>query len=297
MLTKVPQNMSLEEINEELEFLAIDRVFTKVADARNFLTKLIHKGDVIMTKAVAKELGVQEAKQDNKKKEAKAKAEKPKAVKPVYNFSNDKWNNHQVFCSGGKAVITGYDEDAKRFQVKLEDGTIKDYAESAVRFKAVDDSYREKYVHDRTVRTESGSISIHKGDEISRAMLGLTEAEVRSLANENGLEENYNKWVERDLNTGMKRMNTGNMLRAKHKRGEKVTIFGREDLVEAAELREAQMANEAKEKEKRAAEARKAREAKLEASRKKKEEEKAAKAAKAAEAKAAKKAKKEIKTK
>lgn len=268
MLTKNPQALTLEEINEELEFAGIDRVFTKLKPAQDFITKAIKKGDIIVSKAVAKDLGVEEVKQDNKP----AKAAKPKKEKPVYDFSDTELKGSFVFTSGGKAVIEGYDAKHDRFQVKLADGTLRDYSKGAVRFKAVNDEYREKYVHDNSIKTESGSASIHCGDEVSGAMLGLTSSEVRSVAIENGLEEKHDQWQEKDLNHGMIRMNLGNMLRARHKKGEKVTFFGKEPK-EAAELRDAQLAEERKQAEKEKAEkAKKAAEAKKEKAAKKKAE-------------------------
>lgn len=284
MLNKPTDNLTLEEINEELEFAGIERKFYKLDEARKFIIKQIKKGSITMTQEALTQSGI-ETPNKEKPKERKT----PKKEKPVYNFVNTKWEGFSVFTPNGKATITGYDENHARFQVKYLDGAVRDYAEGAVRFKAVDDGYREKYVHDTSIRTESGSASVHCGDPIAEAMLGLAEQEIRSLAVENGLEERYNSWAEKDLNIGMRRMNVGNMLRAKIRRSEPVTIFGQSDLTEAVKIRHGQLVEERKkkeierkEREKKAAKAEAERVAKAEAKKAAKAEAKKAKEVKKA---------------
>ena len=225
MLTKPIEELTLDEINEELEFRGIERRFKRIDHARKFLTKEENKSPVVTSPIVMK---------------ATKKVEKVK-----YSFTDESWAGSRVFTPGGTATVIAFDPDAKRFLVEIRASKEqKHYAESSVRFKAVDDRYREKYVHDSTVRTESGSTSVHKGDDLSYALLGLTEAEIRAVAIENGLEERYDIWVESDLSPGMRRMNVGNMLRAKLRKGERISIFGRTDMTDAAEARRAQIMRE-----------------------------------------------------
>ena len=294
MLMKLPSQMTLEEVNEEIEVAAIEREFKDINHGRAFIIKQIKKGKIMANEAVNKELENEEAKLEM----AKAEKAKPKKEKPVYNFSNDKWNGRRAFTPRGTGKILGWDEAQNRFLVQIGDEQV-DLSEGSTRFKAVDDGYRERYVHDNNIRTESGSASIHCGDEVSRSMLGLGQTEVKSVARENGLEEKHDSYQERDLNPGMIRMNIGNMLRAKVNRGEEVTFFGKNP-TEAAELRDAQLREEreAAEKEKAAKEKERQEKLKAKAADKKarKEEAEAKKAeakAKKAEKAATKEAKKE----
>jgi len=212
------EKMTLEQINNLLTARGMNREFARIDHARNFINKLIEEGKIKMSDIKTTEKAKAE------KKPAKTVEAKKEA--PTYTFAESKYNGRAVFTPAGKGVITGQDETAKRFRVKLENGTTKNYKESSVRFKAVNDQYREGYQHDRSVRTDSGSISIHCGDNVAEGLLGLSEQEVKQVALENGLETRYNGWVEKDLNAGMLRMNVGNVLRGKVRRNEQVTILG-----------------------------------------------------------------------
>lgn len=66
------------------------------------------------------------------------------------------------------------------------------------------------------------------GDDISAAMKGEgdTPAKVEAIAHANGLSDKYKSYTERNkpLNNGMVRMNIGNLLRGKLKKGDDVQI-------------------------------------------------------------------------
>ena len=49
-------------------------------------------------------------------------------------------------------------------------------------------------------------------------------AAVEQVASENGMADDYDRWVSRGLNNGMVRMNLGNKLRAKARRNEQVAL-------------------------------------------------------------------------
>lgn len=53
---------------------------------------------------------------------------------------------------------------------------------------------------------------------------GLDRAKLYAVAQQNGLIDKYEAWLERDLNGGLLRMNTSNVLRGMNRRGEEVTI-------------------------------------------------------------------------
>ena len=111
--------------------------------------------------------------------------------------------------------------------------------EKSVRFKAVDDRFRENYVVDRSVKTEKGAPSVNCGDDLAVALLGLTLAECQSCAAENDID--HIRWAH--LNPGMQRMNIGNALRHKLKKGEKISIFNN-NVTQAAALRTKQLEKE-----------------------------------------------------
>jgi len=85
----------------------------------------------------------------------------------------------------------------------------------------IPDDYRHQYGVDQNC-----------GDKIAADLKAKTTdgkgkadmAAVEKVAGQNGLGDKYDQWVSRGLNNGMVRMNLGNMLRAKARKGEEVTI-------------------------------------------------------------------------
>lgn len=85
----------------------------------------------------------------------------------------------------------------------------------------VPDEYRYRYGVDQNC-----------GDDIAkrlrdRTINGAGEADmtaVREVAERNGLADRFDGWVAKGLNNGQLRMNLGNMLRGKARKGEEVTI-------------------------------------------------------------------------
>lgn len=183
------------------------------------------------------------------------KVKEPKAPKPeiAHNWTESQYAGRQVYTPAGTGVVTQQDDENGYFLVTI-DGEDKAVKQTSTRFKAVNEEYRDKYIREETIRTESGAPSIHSGHNTSYAMLGTTMSEVHSIARENGLEEAYQSYVNRPkpLNPGMIRMNIGNRLIALSRKGQAVTIFGLADLDLAAQrgkergVKEAQAAAERK---------------------------------------------------
>lgn len=207
--------------------------------------------------------------QPKPKKEKAAKAPKAPKTEPVYNWVRSNHAGRRVWVFSKTCVILKESEDGGHFLVALPDGTEKAAKETSCRFKAVDDRYRDKYHRDELARTESGGVSVHSGSLVARALLGATAALVGSVYAENGLQELYETKVKAERNKGMIRMDLGNILMARVRKGEAVTIFGLDDLeqaakigdergaleAEATKLRKAQMAQERSEKAAQAKEA------------------------------------------
>lgn len=82
---------------------------------------------------------------------------------------------------------------------------------------------REKYQYDKVkLRGKDGKLrqSVGNGDAVATAMLGMSHADVKRAAKENGLK------IKESGNPGTYRMTVGQSLRARVRRGEPVTVAG-----------------------------------------------------------------------
>ncbi len=202
-------------------------------------------------------------------KTAPAKAKKEAKVAPVYNYDRKhKEVGRRVFTARGTGEILGYDSAANRFLVQVGDAEFN-LTEKSVRFKAVDDKFREGYTVDRSIKTTKGAPSVHCGDDLAQALLGLSLEECQTVAKENSID--HSRWAH--LNPGMQRMNIGNALRNMVRKELKVTVFGN-TVANSAAIRTKQLAKERAATDKAAAEKKATREANA-------KEKKAKKAAKA----------------
>ena len=232
MIIKKLKDLTLVEINEEMEFASVDRHFKRIDHAQNFLEKQVQAGEITVNDDVASSFGLKTAKKGSEV----AKPDKPKRVRVTLNYEDftwyeSTWQDTKVWVPKGKAFIIeearpGKDKKETHFHVKLADGKTRVYAKHSVRFKPIDESYRDNYVHDSTVRTESGAISIYCGDTLSETLKGLVQDELQSVAKENGLDDKFRLWKEKN-NPGLTRMHLGNVLRARLNRGEEVLIHGK----------------------------------------------------------------------
>lgn len=85
-----------------------------------------------------------------------------------------------------------------------------------------DDKYKGKYNKVVGMKTVSGRAAVDNGDEISVALRGMTVDNLADVAKDNGLWDRWELWADRSA--GQKRMNLGNTLRWKLKRGDKVVV-------------------------------------------------------------------------
>lgn len=240
MLQKKLEDLTTADVNAELEFIGSPRgPFKRIDHAKNWIIKEIEAGRVKVDEKVLKSYGVKPPANDKKPKAKKAAKEKPD-----YKYTDKSLNGRTVFTGRGTAEVLGFDPEHRRFLVRIKaTGEEASLGEGSVRFKAVDDGYREHYVHDAGVRTESGNVSIYCGDDLSETLKGLTQAELGSLARENGLGDRWEGWTSKN-NPGLCRMHLGNVLRRMINAGEEVKFFGR-DLSDAKEARERELAKEA----------------------------------------------------
>lgn len=115
---------------------------------------------------------------------------------------------------GSVAEIQFYNQHTNEYQVCVEDtGEEVILHEKVIRWKAVDDLYRESYEKNKDVRTESGAESIHADDAIGWALLGTSFKDWEAIAKENEITDAFNHWVQRGRKEGMCRMNLGSRLR------------------------------------------------------------------------------------
>lgn len=167
-------------------------------------------------------------------REKKEKVAKELRPKKVYEWAEkSSYAGRQVYTSAGTGIIVRESVDNLSFEVQLADGSLKPVNAATTRFKAINDKYRDQYIKDDTVRTASGSPSIHSGRDISYALLGSNLTQLEKIAKENGLTEQFESYTtgrSKPLNPGMIRMNLGNILLARVLKGEAVTILGTGDL-------------------------------------------------------------------
>lgn len=187
-------------------------------------------------------------------------------TEPAYNFVEGSYHHRKVYTQKGNAVILGEDKDKGVYLVELTKNAEQIVLRAnQLKFKAVNDSYRDNYVIDKNTKTASGASSIHNGDELAETLKGLGVAELSSVAKDNGFADRFKGWQDSGANNGMLRMHVGNVLRAKTNKGNAIYAFGKqicEGLTEAGVTREEERADAAKRK----AEARAARRVAREAS-------------------------------
>ncbi len=128
----------------------------------------------------------------------------------------------RVYTPHGPAFILKEDAKNERYLVEVEETKeVKDLSYKAVRWKAIDDGYREHYHTDNNVRTPKGSVTVNCGDVLAAAIAGLDDEENVVLASANHID--YSRWDH--LNRGMAKMNLSNILRRRLKNGERVVDY------------------------------------------------------------------------
>lgn len=85
----------------------------------------------------------------------------------------------------------------------------------------IPDSYRHQYGVDQNCGDD---IAVRLKDATTDGKGNALMDAVAEVAAKNGLSDRYDGWVAKGLNNGQLRMNLGNMLRGKARKGEEVTI-------------------------------------------------------------------------
>lgn len=91
-------------------------------------------------------------------------------------------------------------------------------AHKPVKGNIFDPMYRQQYKIHKDHKAPGGGARITCNDEVAKFLLDKTDADLEKLAHRIGVVDRWNNWL--DLNTGMRRMNFGNVLRGMVNRGE-----------------------------------------------------------------------------
>lgn len=94
-------------------------------------------------------------------------------------------------------------------------------AAAARRGNVIPDDYRVQYGVDQNCGDD---IAVRLKDATTDGHGKADMGAVQIVAEKNGLADDFDRWVSRGLNNGMVRMNLGNKLRGKARKGEPVTI-------------------------------------------------------------------------
>lgn len=287
-LQKTLDDHTKDELNEILAKFKKDPK-KRHDHAANEVRKLIAEGKItsIFDETSLLNENLEEEQAEAKKAKRKEKREKEKAEKPIidYDWKASPYEGRQVYALGHTVRILQESADKEYFLVQLPNGEERPAKQSTTRFEAVKDGYRERYVKDTSVRTASGSPSIHCGDDLAESLKGLGLNDLGKVAKENGIKDRFDGWADAGRNPGMIRMNLANVLRAKVRKGETVSILGEGNLKSAAQVgkkRAQELAAQAEAEKKAKAEAK----TKADAERQAAKEAKAAEKAKAKEEKA-----------
>lgn len=222
-LTRQLHELSLEDINAELEAAGVDKTYKRIDHARSALKKLVDQGQIIYVgpDPFADKAKLTKAAEAPAPKEPKAKKEK---VQVTYDWAEQHpMIGHRVFTRWGRRNIeaVGYASNQPEIQkAKLDNGKI--VALSSCRTTAVNPEYRSRYAVDKDHKTVSGKPSIGVDDEITEKLKGVNIHELETVAAENGVD--YSRW--KHLNPGQQRMCLGNRLRGMARNGQRVVVFG-----------------------------------------------------------------------
>ena len=89
-------------------------------------------------------------------------------TEPAFNFVEGQYHHRKVYTQKGNALILGEDKAAGVYLVEMiasaEQVVLK---ANQIKFKALNDSYRDNYVIDKETKTASGAASIHNGDDLA----------------------------------------------------------------------------------------------------------------------------------
>lgn len=208
--TPKPVNeMTLTEINQEIESLG--GVRKKRIDHARSLLQAIRNGKVT---------GPQAAEMAAKKAIEKARKQHAKVTNINPNPTEEEMTTMATTTASGKS------KPAKRAKRPHKASSHKAAKNGGPTKSIIKAEFRSQYIRDPKVKTESGAATIHNGDALAKAMAGLTQADFKKIARDNGVLDRFEGWAE-SLNPGQVRLNLGNVLRGMARRGEEVTIQGK----------------------------------------------------------------------
>jgi len=127
----------------------------------------------------------------------------------------------KVYTNRLPGTIKAVDTENNKYKIEQNDGKIRILSEGSFSFEARVLSYSYDKVEGKTIRDGRPSKGVN--DALGRSLDG-DERLLEEVSIENGID--FSKYSH--LNPGMLRMAVGNILRARIKRGEKVTVFGEE---------------------------------------------------------------------
>jgi len=142
------------------------------------------------------------------------------------------WNNEhelvgkEVYTNRLPGKILAVSKDEEKFKIEQNDGKIRFLGRGSFSFQTRVLDYRYDRIEGKLIK--DGRPSRGVDDELGRALDG-DERLLEEVCEENGVD--FNKYSH--LNPGMKRMAVGNILRARIRRKEKVTIMGEEIVADA----------------------------------------------------------------
>jgi len=219
-ITKQLHEMSLEDINGELDAGGIDKRYKRIDMARKAIIRLVEKDKLMYLGQIP---FVVKKKVTAEKKAKKVKAKTKKVEKSYVYLETHELIGTVVYSRFGKQLVTKvghYEGEPNKLKVLLKNGN--HIAISSCRPTAVRPEYRSRYNVDRDNKTPSGKPSIGVDDPICDSLKGANVDVLEAICQENGLE--YSKWEH--LNPGMQRMCLGNRLRGMARKGERVVIKG-----------------------------------------------------------------------
>lgn len=229
--------LSLEEINEEIKAAGIEKTYKRLDAARSAVKKLVAEeklqyageGAFVDEDAMteAEKAAAEAAKAEKAAKEAEKKAKEKPAVVVVFPESitdeQAEMIGKSVFSRHGKRTVVAVGHvEGNTDEVKYKLDNNKIVAASSCRLTAVRKEYRSRYEVNKDQKTASGKPSIGVQDEITAALVGKSVEDLAAISAENGID--FSRWDGK--NPGMKRMNLGNVLRGRAKKGERVVIGG-----------------------------------------------------------------------
>lgn len=237
-ITKPLHELTLDDINEELEAGGIDKKYSRIDHARNAVRRLVDENKLVYMGSgsfydsdameKAEELNT-ESESNESETPNTVDEKKPKPEKKMVWLSKHEMALVHVYTRFGRHRIerVGHvEEHPDRLKAELSctdgQGNPRMVSLKSCRQTAVRPEYRSRYPVDHGTKTKSGKPSIGVDDQITDALKGQGIEELKKVCAENKLD--YQDWAH--LNPGMQRMCVGNRLRGMARKGQRVVVLG-----------------------------------------------------------------------